>query len=196
MLGVFQLGNSHAEKDLGILVDSKQIISQQFAMAEKTNSILAYIDRSIASRLRKDIILQQSAFIMTRMPSFGPPSTRKTLTNGNGFSGGPPRGLGAWTLAGRGDAEGNKLVQPGEVHSLGNLTAVLQYLWHSYQENGVRLFAVVYGRQRQWTPFETWLFLSRCKRKFIPHENISAVEQVAQRACAVCVLGSFQDRTA
>ncbi|KAK4821756.1 hypothetical protein QYF61_000817 [Mycteria americana] len=53
MLGATQLQNSFAENDLGFLVDTKFNRSQQCALvAEKANSILGCIRRSVASRLR------------------------------------------------------------------------------------------------------------------------------------------------
>ena len=50
-LGVDLLESSSAEKDLGVLVDSKETLSQHCALvAKKANSILGCRKRSVASR--------------------------------------------------------------------------------------------------------------------------------------------------
>ena len=50
-LGADLLGNSSAERDLGVLVDDKLTISQQCALvAKQANGILGCLKRSAASR--------------------------------------------------------------------------------------------------------------------------------------------------
>ncbi|GAB0204254.1 mitochondrial enolase superfamily member 1 [Grus japonensis] len=61
-LEVDLLGNSAAEKDLGVLVDNKLSMSQQCALvAKKANGILGCIEKSMASRLREVLLPLYSA---------------------------------------------------------------------------------------------------------------------------------------
>ncbi|GAB0179394.1 hypothetical protein GRJ2_000404700 [Grus japonensis] len=63
-LGADLLGSSSAEKNLGVLVDSKLSMSQQCALvANKANGILGYIKKSVASRSRKVILPLYSALM-------------------------------------------------------------------------------------------------------------------------------------
>ena len=63
-LGADLLERSSVEKDLGVLVDSRMAMSQQCAlMANKTNSILGCIRKSIASRSREVILPLCSALV-------------------------------------------------------------------------------------------------------------------------------------
>ncbi|GAB0186510.1 hypothetical protein GRJ2_001116300 [Grus japonensis] len=64
MLGATQLESSLAEKDLGILVDTKLNMRQQCALVtEKVNFILGCIRQSIASRSRNMILSLYSALV-------------------------------------------------------------------------------------------------------------------------------------
>ncbi|PKU37317.1 rna-directed dna polymerase from mobile element jockey-like [Limosa lapponica baueri] len=54
-----------AEKDLGVLVDTKFNMIQQCTLAAKANSILSYTRKNIASRLRDVILPLYSALVRT-----------------------------------------------------------------------------------------------------------------------------------
>ena len=58
------LENSFADKDLGVLEDTRLNMTQQCALAtKKANSILGCVSRSIASRLREVILPLYSALV-------------------------------------------------------------------------------------------------------------------------------------
>ncbi|GAB0206012.1 mitochondrial enolase superfamily member 1 [Grus japonensis] len=63
-LGVDLLGSSPEEKDLGVLVDNKLSMSQQWALvAKKASGILGCIQKSVASRSKEVILPLYSALV-------------------------------------------------------------------------------------------------------------------------------------
>ena len=65
-----QLGSSFAEKDLGVMADTKLNMSRQRALPAKTvNSVLGFIRRNDASRLREVIVPLYSALVRPHLES-------------------------------------------------------------------------------------------------------------------------------
>ncbi|TRZ26842.1 hypothetical protein HGM15179_000312 [Zosterops borbonicus] len=69
-LGTDLLGSSSAEEDLGVLVDNRLSMSQQWVLvAKKAKGILGCIRKSIASKLRKVILPLCSALVRPHLKS-------------------------------------------------------------------------------------------------------------------------------
>ena len=62
------LERNSTEKDLGVLVDQRLVTSQQSALAaKKTNGILGYVAKNVASRSREVILPLYSALMRSHL---------------------------------------------------------------------------------------------------------------------------------
>ncbi|PKU44785.1 hypothetical protein llap_4926 [Limosa lapponica baueri] len=80
-LGVDLLENSSAKRDLGVLMIQLTMNERCVLVAKKTNGLLGYIKKSMASRSREIILHLCSALLRPHLEycvQSGPPSSRRT----------------------------------------------------------------------------------------------------------------------
>lgn len=94
------LDSSSAEKDIGVLVGDRLIVSQQCALVgRKANGILGYIRKSVASRLRGDPPLYSAlGSTWSTVSGSGLPRTRGTQSSWRQNSRGLQRSSKDWSI--------------------------------------------------------------------------------------------------
>ena len=97
------LESSFAEKDLGVLVDTKLNMSLKCAfVAKNTNSLLGCIRQSVASRVREVFLPLYSALVRhfwSAGSNPGLPRAKDTWTYWSKFREGPQRSLRGWSIS-------------------------------------------------------------------------------------------------
>ena len=133
------LKSSSAEKDLGVLMDDKLNMSQQYALAaRKANVILGSIMTGVASRDREVIVPLYSALVRPRLEycvQVWSPQYKKDRAVAEGPEEGHRKDQGAGAPPIQGQAEGAGLVQPEEEKAAGDLIAAFQDLKGAYEQN-------------------------------------------------------------
>ena len=178
----YRLGNdllerSSVEKDLRVLMENRWAMNQQCAfMAKKTNGILGYIKKSVASRLREVILHHCTALVRPHMeycvqfwtPQFKTHGISRESGGGNIFC--TRKSWGTW------DCSGWRRLR-------GGLTSTYKYLKGGNQLDGSGLLSVACSnrtrnQRAQTGTQEVW---SDHERIFLYREGDRALEQAAQR---------------
>ncbi|KAK4811754.1 hypothetical protein QYF61_005322 [Mycteria americana] len=153
--GVTQLESSFAEKDMGVLVDTKLNMNQQCDLtAKKANGVLGCIRRSVASRLREMILPLCSALGRPHMEAqFWAPQYERDMNLLERVQQRTVKMIkGLEHLSTEERLRELELREPGEEKGQGDLIKVYKYVEAGCKEDGSRLFSVVPSDRdkRQW----------------------------------------------
>lgn len=127
---------------------------------------------------------------MSRMCSLGPPNTGRMSTNGSWLSEGPPRGLGTWAVASRGDTEGTDVVWLGEEQALGESKSsfavpVMDTCYQKMESNSL-LWCMAGGQRTTGTIWNETAFEQMKGKTFAPWEQSSSGTGYPKRLCSLC----------